>query len=1225
MKHVLSLLGILCSILGCGQWSTARTIDLQEVGDPTQAVAADFDGDGDVDFASTSSAEGNLTWYENDGAGHWIAQHVLEENYNLYFVCAGDVNEDGLIDIITATAANQIPCFLNQGNGIFVEDTLLLTQFAGNRGIETADLNTDGHLDIVVANNHEILVFRGDGTGDWSIAESFYQTTDNVSMSGMKVADLDADGDFDVALEMYNANGQIYWMENDGMMGSTAHLVDAGSIVDFGLSDVDNDGDQEIWVADLYELKLFRLDGVVITMTNDYAARTITTMDVNSDGMQDLVVMGPQQQGFYLNQGGFAPLGPVHQIASLDIGLPWYLFSLDADDDGDEDFILLNRSVLRQDMYRNEGNGVFGRPEVITSVVPMPRGIFIEDLNSDGLPDVVALGSSTIMYYLNDPSGYLGDQVIVSALGIKRDGLAADIDMDGLMDILTVSDNSDRTRWYYGDSAGGFGQQGNLGYTASDHVVTIKLNNDDYPDLVLINNGGLNAYLSDSGSFVNIGGFVLQIDESFNSISALTTADIDMDGTQDLVAGSSGDGRFSWFHNDGGAVLGPQIDIATGMTGFDQVLITDVDGDGDPDVIFASSNSGQVAWSANDGTGTFNATTMITDLPGPITAVKFADLDLDGYQDLVLMDPDNARVIWQKNDGIGNFAPSIPIVTGLSLPRDMELADMDVDGDMDLICLTDSPSTLVWYENFLNSPFHINGTVFLDTDLDGYRDVTEQGLPWLSIDCSPTGSLTLTNDTGYYSIFADPGSYEVSLTVNPALWGLTTDSTMYHPTLSLINPESEANDFGITPLMDSARATLWLVADGSPCSIGHMQFLHLRNDGTTTLKGNLCYEMDQNFSLISSSPAPSSISGNTFCWTIDSLSVFEHRSILLKVVNPAENQPFVNNLSFIALDSSGQISFSDTVTFGSVVACSYDPNNKEVVPSGYGGYGAVDINTSHLDFTIHFQNVGTAPAEKVVIRDRIDQDLDPNSIQVLGYSHAPSAIHMEEDHDLVIEFDQIFLPDSGTDQAESQGYFTYRMNMSDPAVHMDVIENTAEIYFDYNVAVVTNTTRNTLVDCALFEPTLDETEPGLLTASDGEYFQWYLDGSPIIGADSSAFATTVHGDYTVAITSIYGCHKTVGPFDISLLSGGDPHDTSPFHLWPNPARNSITVKTDDPLSSSDHIYIIDSRGILCHQSNGTNTSSIVLSTSELSSGIYTLYVRNDKRVLHAMRFTVIRE
>ena len=68
-----------------------------------------------------------------------------------------------------------------------------------------------------------------------------------------------------------------------------------------------------------------------------------------------------------------------------------------------------------------------------------------------------------------------------------------------------------------------------------------------------------------------------------------------------------------------------------------------------------------------------------------------------------------------------------------------------------------------------------------------------------------------------------------------------------------------------------------------------------------------------------------------------------------------------------------------------VVVGSFDPNFKEVIPQGTGPLGYITSNDKVFDYVIHFQNTGTAPAQKVVVKDKLDTDFNLESLRP-GYS-----------------------------------------------------------------------------------------------------------------------------------------------------------------------------------------------------------------------------------------------
>lgn len=145
------------------------------------------------------------------------------------------------------------------------------------------------------------------------------------------------------------------------------------------------------------------------------------------------------------------------------------------------------------------------------------------------------------------------------------------------------------------------------------------------------------------------------------------------------------------------------------------------------------------------------------------------------------------------------------------------------------------------------------------------------------------------------------------------------------------------------------------------------------------------------------------------------------------------------------------------------VVGSWDPNDKSASPAGEGENGNIDPNTSELNYLIRFQNTGTAPAVNVVIRDTLDANLDPSSIQMQDASHSYT-MDIEQGNILVWRFANIYLPDSNSNEPESHGYVNFRIALDENLPVGTRIENTAAIYFDFNAPVITNTQVNTLFE-----------------------------------------------------------------------------------------------------------------------------------------------------------------
>ncbi len=157
---------------------------------------------------------------------------------------------------------------------------------------------------------------------------------------------------------------------------------------------------------------------------------------------------------------------------------------------------------------------------------------------------------------------------------------------------------------------------------------------------------------------------------------------------------------------------------------------------------------------------------------------------------------------------------------------------------------------------------------------------------------------------------------------------------------------------------------------------------------------------------------------------------------------------------------------------------SFDPNDKQGFPRGYGDQHFVDQNTD-IEYLIRFQNTGTAPALNIELRDALPvQWLDPASVRPGASSH-PYTWDLQGNGELVFQFAGINLPDSSADLEASQGFVKFTVSQRPDVALNTVIENTAAIFFDNNPAVITNTTWHTVgkdfVEMAasgIFDPTL---------------------------------------------------------------------------------------------------------------------------------------------------------
>ncbi len=145
---------------------------------------------------------------------------------------------------------------------------------------------------------------------------------------------------------------------------------------------------------------------------------------------------------------------------------------------------------------------------------------------------------------------------------------------------------------------------------------------------------------------------------------------------------------------------------------------------------------------------------------------------------------------------------------------------------------------------------------------------------------------------------------------------------------------------------------------------------------------------------------------------------------------------------------------------------SFDPNDKQGFPMGYGPQHFIEANTD-IEYLIRFQNTGTDTAFTVIIRDTLSNDLDPTSIQIGGGSH-DFRYELYGNGILKFTFDDIMLPDSNVNEVASHGFVKFKIKQRPDLHRGTIIENYAAIYFDFNEPVVTLPTYHTIGEDFIF-------------------------------------------------------------------------------------------------------------------------------------------------------------
>lgn len=339
-------------------------------------------------------------------------------------------------------------------------------------GIDVADFDGDGRLEITATDTfgpgHEIAgrspsaglyYFTNAGGRFEQHALAVQELEDGESLFPERhvIADLDGDGDLDVAAVVWN-RGEIHWFENRNENWQW-HVLREGLShpVNIQAGDVDGDGDADLvvassdggyfWLKNADDWPLYRIDHPA-AFEPLRESRTIALHDVDGDGDLDLIGSDPDRILLFRNEGR------VWEAEVIDDTIRRPMFGHVTDGY----FVIGHQSGISiyriEDWARTDIPGSWPYPgwlnRVVALVKPYRHFVWFEtqlaDLDNDGrmdivgtiMPRAVPVGGSVVVFE-NRPEGWRRN-TLKQNWGMTNQVLVADIDSDGLLDILAVTE-----------------------------------------------------------------------------------------------------------------------------------------------------------------------------------------------------------------------------------------------------------------------------------------------------------------------------------------------------------------------------------------------------------------------------------------------------------------------------------------------------------------------------------------------------------------------------------------------------------------------------------------------------------------------------------------------------------------------------------------------------------------------------------------------------------------
>ncbi len=1138
---------------------------------------ADMDGDGDRDIYGTrfnyQVVKTEALWLEKGtnnlyNTAHFSGVYADEDNSEiLQFLY---VDQDNLPDLTKTTGASnvnkvftiaenaQTTWYQNNADGDFLLNSTSSMELGEVPMFGNEDFDNDGFRDVIIYNPDEFfnLFWKSDVTT--SNAGNPHYVSLDISIDNMLVLDRNQNGDLDLSITNKNSSNNLSYGMLEKSSGGNYDLPTA--IPQIPLEDQGRFYSEDLW-GDATEEVVFvpnaGSSGVKIysynqatdafTLVNTYSVAytlvqntyNLDFKDLNNDGFKDLILVsftstaGSAITFLNLNNGSF-------QLNVIDGAQSGVQVFEDFDGDGDVDFLSSNTTEGTYARY-NDGAGNFAAPVTLLSNRTTIHLVLDADGDAD-LDFVATPGPATRpYYYIRGANGAFttGEMFDENNYNDAESKLLPpfDIDNDGDIDLVFTlkteyNNQTQRNRVV-------LIRQGNT-YTKFQSTSALLLNNynalvedidnNGYDDLIMYQQNGSIFWLQNTygmgctdsqacnfnpEAFINDGSCctvdcgctdptacnydpAATCDNGTCEISGCTNAQAcNYDPNAICDDGSCSDGVHVTLEVE-------YINVAPNSV-VNKIIFDNLDVPNDDvmryGLVGTPTYTSEIQCMPK---ACFNVLLSATGLVADSAEFNIRLIDSNGGQIFNKWVTLNAYTA--NNFGVINVYNSI-------------IKTFCICDDEDIEGCTDPNATNYRTNATCNDgscKYEQTGCVFNDLNQNGTVQTSDILLASEVLIITPGNIMLITDENGSFSVNLTPGQYQISLVPNPDFPFYTTLTTQNF-TVSANAPNVKRR-FGIRATAIEPEAHLHIYGPNQRCDSWVVNYVTVQNTGNILISGILAVQFDPLFVDISLNGAttPDSIVNGTYYYSFTNIAPGSSYYVNAYLLTP--NFEFmgqyisVNAVATLNTNFGG-ISFSNNYT--RLITCAYDPNDKQGFPEGYTDSHYVR-NEDEMEYLIRFQNKGNAEAYNVTVRDTLDANFDFSTFQLVDKSHSVMVSLEPETRELVFFFEDIMLPDSASNEPGSHGFVKYKMKMKNNLPAGTEINNRADIYFDTNPAVLTNTTLHTIFDCEEYDVTIVTEDTGTCEspvvsaqaqALWTENFTWKLDDEVVSETDLASITT----------------------------------------------------------------------------------------------------------------------
>lgn len=625
-------------------------------------------------------------------------------------IATGDFNKDGRIDLVTVSEEGGMSIILRTLSGSYeyglVEAPVGVLPIAPGStptSVAVADFNRDGNLDIIVVLGYlnKVRTFLGRGNGIFDIGSDFSVAS---GPQHIEIADFNNDSRPDFAV-----------------VGTTTFTVGVNSATNPGTFTTN-------------------------TVTHGLNSVYLLPGDFNSDGKVDILISRFGSNSVRLFPGNGTGIFTTVGVTAIVVGqAPWGSIAGDFNKDGKLDVAVVSNSNDTVSILLGTGSGLSTTP-ITLQTIDDPVDITVGDFNSDSNLDLAITGynSNTVQVRMGDGTGNFSTTANYTTSAQPYAIVAGRFTEDGNIDIITANhdgnnlsiiknnccaplvlepatlQNATAGDYYYqplniegggkftylvtagalppglqisNDYAGGLlsgvvNQSGTYNFTITVPQAGCANTSQNYTMVVAtpVDNFGFNY-----GHSITAG----------STPSNAITAELDNNGSLDLIVSNSGSNNISTFVGNGQGALTPYETVATGA-GPVGLATGDFNEDGRTDIVTANAAGKNISVIFGKASLVINGSGSLSNfypavnygLSNTVNAVVVGDFNQDGHQDLavavdgkkILFTSTNAFVQIMNGDGTGKFtnAGRIEITLAVTQIKSLAVGDFNQDGRQDI-------------------------------------------------------------------------------------------------------------------------------------------------------------------------------------------------------------------------------------------------------------------------------------------------------------------------------------------------------------------------------------------------------------------------------------------------------------------------------------------------------------------------------------------------------------